>query len=480
MKRITPIMLALYVTLAQSAVAEKMGDWNIDIGPAGNEFYEPPLPPNIDAPEPSDAVLNWARTLTPDHTITRKQFKGDRTPPEFRVYVTDGHEEVRYYLGLDGKLFWMDYRDNRDSIRESPDAIIRQGDRYPINLNQVPQAMLDKLAAASPDTAPSKAWFADTLVGPRYIVQVGNLVFFGTPGGRIHGAGSTDSGLEEVSEHATLGPGEGLSLKDLSAKWGDQFNYTKLIKERLGETPENVTFRYIVMGDCRDQRDLLDVIVRHIDSLDPKPAFVIISGDAVRHGFADEYDSYYLPAIAQTDVPFFVAAGNHDVGIGGRAEEFRALFGEDSLNFYFDYGKSRFIFLDNCSVTTQWSDALAMGDRWLKDLPQGYRSYVSVHKPPATVKKWAYHAMSMEDSKPFSDLMTQHGVDEVYTGHIHAYSTATLGGVDYTLSGGAGAGLHGRFGPRGTVHHYVICDASPDGVKQQLVRFYKGKKPEDR
>jgi hypothetical protein len=70
--------------------------------------------------------------------------------------------------------------------------------------------------------------------------------------------------------------------------------------------------------------------------------------------------------------------------------------------------------------------------------------------------------------------MTKHRVSEVYMGHIHAYSTAVLGGVKYTLSGGGGAGLHDRYGPAGNVHHYIICDVSPDGnVNQQVVRFFR-------
>ena len=69
--------------------------------------------------------------------------------------------------------------------------------------------------------------------------------------------------------------------------------------------------------------------------------------------------------------------------------------------------------------------------------------------------------------------MTKYEVSEVYLGHIHAYSTAKYGGVNYTLSGGGGAPLHDRFGRRGNVHHYVICDVMTDGaVRQQVVRFH--------
>lgn len=92
---------------------------------------------------------------------------------------------------------------------------------------------------------------------------------------------------------------------------------------------------------------------------------------------------------------------------------------------------------------------------------------------PKNIDKWAYHAWGDEESKVFTDLMTKHKVAEVYLGHIHAYSTAKYGGVNYTISGGGGAELHDRYGPMGNVHHYIICDVSPYGtVKLQVVRFY--------
>ncbi|UCE06836.1 MAG: hypothetical protein JSW07_01980 [bacterium] len=69
--------------------------------------------------------------------------------------------------------------------------------------------------------------------------------------------------------------------------------------------------------------------------------------------------------------------------------------------------------------------------------------------------------------------MEKYKVSEVFFGHIHAYSTATLNGIPYTVVGGGSAGLHERFGPLGNVHHYVICDVNSDGsIQQQVLRFY--------
>jgi hypothetical protein len=110
----------------------------------------------------------------------------------------------------------------------------------------------------------------------------------------------------------------------------------------------------------------------------------------------------------------------------------------------------------------------------LEETPEEMSVIVAAHRPIATVEKWAYHSWDETSSGTFADLMSEHDVEHVFFGHIHAYSTARLQGVDYTIAGGGGAGLHDRYGPSGNVHHYVICDVHPDGtLSQQVVRFHR-------
>jgi hypothetical protein len=260
-------------------------------------------------------------------------------------------------------------------------------------------------------------------------------------------------------------------------EYRERFNFAGQIK-RLGKMPGSAdgSFRCVVMGDSRSNQDVWSSIVKHIDGLKPRPAFVINTGDIVPHGYITEYREYYVGAVKQTDIPFFVAIGNHDDSSDGKAREYRYLFGENSLNYYFDYAKSRFVFIDNSSSVGDEDETLAWLDDVLSKTPKGFDKYVAAHKPPKVIEKWAYHAWGSDESKVFVELMEKHKVSEVYLGHIHAYSTASHNGVRYTLSGGGGAGLHARFGPLGSVHHYVICDVAPDGsVKQQVVRFYEAK-----
>ncbi|HCK99425.1 MAG TPA: hypothetical protein DHW42_04885, partial [Candidatus Marinimicrobia bacterium] len=118
--------------------------------------------------------------------------------------------------------------------------------------------------------------------------------------------------------------------------------------------------------------------------------------------------------------------------------------------------------------TIDWLDSV------LSEAPENFHKIVVAHSPFGNVEKWLYHVMDKKHSKAFGDLMSKYKVDHVFFGHIHAYSTATYNGIDYTVSGGGGAGLHDRFGPAGNVYHYIICDVLPDGtLKQQIVRFHK-------
>ncbi len=114
-----------------------------------------------------------------------------------------------------------------------------------------------------------------------------------------------------------------------------------------------------------------------------------------------------------------------------------------------------------------WNEQLNLADKWLRK--KGYRKFVFIHRPPHDVDKWAYHSMPETMSIPFVELMTEHKVDHVFCGHIHAYSTAAYNGVNYTVSGGGGASLHKQYGKRGSVHHYVIVDVLPGSIRMHLV-----------
>ena len=466
---------------SESSIPGRIGPWRVEVGPPGNEFYEVPaekLPP------PPEAVLRWAKIIAPHTKVTEWEVENGG----YRINAEVGKEKYQFDVTPEGKLLDLEYENDATDTKEEPDELVLRGTKKSIAISEVPKAALKTLAEALPDVKPSQAWTAETIAGPRYVIVIDQMAFYARPDGQIQAGGLISEGaLEEIDappspqedkETARDTKSFNAELAELLGQYRERFNFENQIK-KLGRQPKSADggFRYVVMGDSRSQWEMWSNIVKHIDILEPKPDFVINSGDIVPTGYAREYHEYYIPALLQTNIPYFVAIGNHDDSSDSMAREYLYLFGKNALNYYFDYGKARYIFIDNVTKVQPYEETLRRLDKTLADTPKGYRKYVAAHKPPSTIEKWAYHAWDDSDSLAFTDLMTKHKVDEVYLGHIHAYSTANYGGVSYTLSGGGGAGLHDRYGPLGNVHHYVICDVMADGtVKQQVVRFYKADK----
>jgi hypothetical protein len=472
--RIALLIVTLSVAVSvcsEAKIPQRIGEWRVEVGPPGNDFYQAPQKKKDKPKPPSETVLRHTRIFVPHMKFTKWEFDDG----EYEIRCERGDEEYRFDVTPEGELLELKYENDETDVEEEADELVLRGTKKGIAVNEVPKAALATLAKAYPNAEPSKAWTAQTIAGRRYAIQIAEMAFYARPDGQIQaGRRIDDGGLDEIDPQPKDENEFRAGLEKLLSQYQQHFNFENQIK-RLGKDPRSAdgSYRYVVMGDSRSQWALWSSMVKHIDSLDPKPAFVVNSGDAVPKGHAGEFNEYYVPPLLKTEVPFFIAIGNHDTGDDDMAREFRYLFGKNSLNYYFDYGKARFVFFDNASDASSPEETLKWLDKTLAQTPKGYLKFVAAHKPPKNIEKWAYHAWHDEESRTFTDLMTKHKVSEVDLGHIHAYSTAKHDGVDYTLSGGGGAGLHDRYGPGGNVHHYVICDVTANGtVRRQVVRFY--------
>ena len=474
------IILFLSTTICFAAkIPKQIGDWYVTVGPAGNAVYRPPQTIPEDAP-PSEAVLRSPAIFVPHLKVT--DWKID--DGEYEIECELGDEQYQFTVRPDGTLLELQYDNDKTDVKEEADELVYEGTKKAIEIKAVPSRALLTLSEAYPANKPERAWTAQTIAGSRYVIQIAGMAFYARSDGQIQAAREiSDGGLDEISPEDRP-PGDEkqfrTEMERLLSPYCERFNIQNQIG-RLGRKPKNPdgSYRYVVMGDSRSQWDLWSNIVKHIDSLDPKPAFVINSGDLVPDGFASQFRNYYVRPLLETDIPYFAAIGNHDEGYEDKVLEYRYLFGNKSLNYFFDYGRARYIFIDNATEALSYEQTLKWLGRTIADTPKGYRKYVTAHQPPSTIEKWAYHAWENEESRIFTDLMSEYEVSEVYLGHIHAYSTAEFGSVRYTVSGGGGAGLHNRFGALGNVHHYVICDVQPNGtVKQQVVRFHRKREKE--
>ena len=177
------------------------------------------------------------------------------------------------------------------------------------------------------------------------------------------------------------------------------------------------------------------------------PNMICVAGDMVNSGnsISEWHDYWFKPLetlhAAQT-TPVIYARGNHD-GEHALAYAYGTLPGNESW-FAFNYGNSRFIFLDSeigtGAVQEQYDWLQAELNR--PETQQAAFRIVCFHRPPYA-DLWNGGGYTGEPfvQSDWVPLFTQKYVDIVISGHMHAYQRGATNGVVYVVSGGGGGAL---------------------------------------
>ena len=149
---------------------------------------------------------------------------------------------------------------------------------------------------------------------------------------------------------------------------------------------------------------------REINALEPRPAFVIATGDLVNRGAeAPQFDGY-LESIAHFELPLFNLPGNHDTNTPEGLEHYHRYLGPDCYSF--NAGSCHFVLLD----FLRYRDAGVQA--WIKaDLGAA---------PKGATLIFAMHALPTEEQlKYFASV----GAKAVLSGHWHGNRVRDAGGV---------------------------------------------------
>lgn len=197
-----------------------------------------------------------------------------------------------------------------------------------------------------------------------------------------------------------------------------------------------------------DNHDGTGILRTHVSNfLAQGVNLIAVAGDMVNSGNAiNEWHDYWFKPLehlncAQT-TPVVFARGNHD-GEHALAYAYSALPGNEAW-FAFDYGNSRFIFLDSETPTGETPEQRA----WLQAelaRPETQRAafrIVCFHRPP-WVNLWngGGYVGEFFVRNDWTPLFTQGNVDVVICGHAHNYNRGMTNGVTYIISGGGGGTL---------------------------------------
>jgi 3',5'-cyclic AMP phosphodiesterase CpdA len=211
-----------------------------------------------------------------------------------------------------------------------------------------------------------------------------------------------------------------------------------------------------------------------------RPHFVIHPGDLVDRGTrkSDWLDEFF-PSMDSliSRVPMYSVLGNHEED-AGHYYEYMAL-PEPEYFYSFAYGDAEFFMIDSNRRVDADSEQYQWLDRVLAESKATWK-FACHHHPPFSSDEDDYGDLWKTNKSTQGDLRVRelvtlyekHGVDIVWTGHIHSYErtwpvfgkrTVEVGGTVYMVTGGGGGSLEtpGPYRPffqnvvrRG--HHYVM------------------------
>lgn len=212
-------------------------------------------------------------------------------------------------------------------------------------------------------------------------------------------------------------------------------------------------FSFLHYGDCgydnSVQNDIADLMEQ--ESVD----FAVVAGD-VDQGVGDNYDNIFFKVYKEMLARecHYTALGNHDI-IANNGTDFLNAFYQPTNNpqnseryYTFTWGNAKFICLDSNSDYAPGSD---QHNFLLDELKCNEHQWVFVfcHHPPWTngwdptyyIPFQPYYEYDGEDNMrtELVPYFEQYNVDFMLNGHSHCYQRGNLNGVEYVISGGAGA-----------------------------------------
>lgn len=175
--------------------------------------------------------------------------------------------------------------------------------------------------------------------------------------------------------------------------------------------------------------------IAHVNRLDPRPDLVLLSGDLVDHGDADEY-AMLTRLLAPLDVPVLAIPGNHD-----EREAFRRAFSGQSwlpargpIDYAVgDLGPVRVVALDVTLPGLHHGAVSEAGAAWLDRMLAAEPSrptIVMMHQPPFDTGIPYMDLYSCREGRLLASIVARHPqVERILCGHVHRVMQLRFGGT---------------------------------------------------
>jgi hypothetical protein len=187
----------------------------------------------------------------------------------------------------------------------------------------------------------------------------------------------------------------------------------------------------------------------------PLPNFVLGVGDIIDGGaLADLQPDFntVLPMLAQLNVSFYPAMGNHDdVQMEGNAQyqaAYKAAFGDNRVNYTFMAGGIEFVVLDDSGAPNTNSTSVGIARRsWLQGVLEatpGVPKIIATHIPMVSMRdtsklsaSFGFSSYAARDTAMLA-LVEQHSDDviAVLSGHVHLTGAVQQNGIYHITTSG--------------------------------------------
>ncbi len=233
-------------------------------------------------------------------------------------------------------------------------------------------------------------------------------------------------------------------------------------------------FRFVIVSDRTGgaRPGVFATAIPKVNLLEP--AFVVSVGDLIEGYTEDqaqldrEWDEFQ-GFIEQLEVPFFYAAGNHDMSNAAMAETWQARFGPSFYRFV--YKEVLFLVLNSelfgmvskpdTPVPGPWTQAeqLVFVERTLAEVPDPRWTIVIVHQP-----LWEYAGGGRGDWPKVEAMLA--GRDyTVFAGHFHHYVKAVRQDANYITLATTGGGSSLRGNLYGEFDHVALVSMTAEGPR---------------
>jgi len=236
-----------------------------------------------------------------------------------------------------------------------------------------------------------------------------------------------------------------------------------------------VLYTFAVCGDNRELGIENGTLGRIVESAKSRgAAFIVNTGDATASGARDELIQY-RDFINSSGMTFYTVPGNHDVGFENARANFEEIIG--ATYYSFDYAGDNFVIVDNAKDDIGISEAEM---QWysgnLASNAGRPRQFIFAHVPVGSTSLPSDHVTGENGDAGLESgrLMVKEAakypnVEAFFFGHIHAYLSYQLDGIDAFVTGGAGSPLVFPEG-EGGYYHYLLVIVKDGGVVIEVIK----------